>query len=113
MITMSFIYLDEVIKAKIWEGITARFFHSENLTFGKVKIENGAILPEHSHPHEQFTKMLKGKLEFTIGNEMKVMELGMVAHIPPGVPHSAKALTECFVFDCFNPVREDFKKLLE
>ena len=110
---MSFIYLDEVIEAKIWEGITARFFHSQNLTFGKVKIENGAILPEHSHPHEQFTKMLKGKLEFTIGNEMKVMELGMVAHIPPGVPHSAKALTECFVFDCFNPVREDFKKLLE
>ena len=36
----------------------------------------------------------------------------MVVNIPPGVTHSAKALTDCYVFDCFNPVREDFKKLI-
>jgi len=110
---MSFINFGELKEAKIWEGIKARFFHSDNLTFGKVKIENGAILPEHSHPHEQFTKILEGRLEFKIGDETKVMEPGMLAHIPPGVPHSAKALTECYVFDCFHPVREDFKKLLK
>ena len=60
---MGFIILDEVKEAKIRGGITARFFHSDNLTFGKVRIENGAILPEDSHPNEQFTKMLEGKLE--------------------------------------------------
>jgi len=110
---MSFINFEEVKEAEIWEGITARFFHSDNLSFGKVKINNGAILPEHSHHHEQFTKVLEGRLEFKIGNETKVLESGMVAHIPPNVLHSAIALTECLVFDCFNPVREDFKSLVE
>ena len=110
---MSFINFNEVKEVMIWEGMKARFFHSDNLSFGKVKIENGAILPEHSHPQEQFTKILEGRLEFKIGDEVKVMEPGMVAHIPPGVPHSGKALTECYVFDCFHPVREDFKKLIE
>jgi quercetin dioxygenase-like cupin family protein len=110
---MSFINFDEVKESEIWEGITARLFHSDNLTFGKVKIENGAILPEHSHHNEQFTKVLEGRLEFKIGDETKVLESGMVAHVPPDVPHSAKALTACIVFDCFYPFREDFKRLVE
>ncbi len=66
---MSFINFDEVKESEIWEGITARFFHSDNLTFGKVKIENGAILPEHSHHNDQFTKVHKGRLEFKIVDE--------------------------------------------
>ncbi len=70
---MSIINFDEVKEAEIWEGITARFFHSDNLTFGKVKIENGAILPEHSHHNEQFTKVLEGRLEFKIGDETIVL----------------------------------------
>jgi len=110
---MGFINFDAVKEAEIWKGTTARFFHSDNLTFGRVKLRNGALLPEHSHHHEQFTMVLQGRLKFTIGGKTRTLRPGMVAHIPPDTPHSGKALTRCIVLDNFYPVREDFRNLVE
>jgi quercetin dioxygenase-like cupin family protein len=75
-----------------------------------VNIDEGAVLPEHSHPHEQFTKVVEGKIEFTIGNETRMLTANMVAHMPPNVPHSARAITKVVVFDTFYPVREDLRE---
>ncbi len=109
---MSFFDFKDVPNVEIMPGFNARFHHSEQLTFGPVTIEAGAELPEHSHVNEQFTKVLEGRLEFTIAGETKILEAGMVAHMPPHTPHSAKALTRCRVFDCFYPFREDLKQML-
>jgi len=35
----------------------------------------------------------------------------IAAFIPSNTPHSAKAITECKVIDCFLPVRQDFVEL--
>ena len=67
-------------------------------------------MPEHSHPHEQWSHLIEGQLEFNIGGEKKVISPGMAAFIPSHVPHSAKAMTKCKVIDCFLPAREDFVK---
>jgi len=91
------------------KGIKGRYIHTKNNTFGFVEIEEGAILPEHSHFHEQTTQIIKGKLKMTIGGETKVLEPGMFTIIPSNVPHSAVALTNCKVTDTFCPVREDYK----
>jgi quercetin dioxygenase-like cupin family protein len=50
-------------------------------------------------------------LEFDIAGEKMILTSGMTAFIPSNMPHSAVALTECKVLDCFTPVREDFRKL--
>jgi quercetin dioxygenase-like cupin family protein len=66
-------------------------------------------LPSHAHPHEQLTTVLSGELELTVGGEVRVLRAGMVAFIPGGVPHSARALTACEVMDVFHPVRDDYR----
>lgn len=95
----------------IWDGIHGRMHHSEQLTFGHFRIDAGAILPAHSHPHEQWTHVVEGELEFTIDGEITVLKPGMAAFIPSNAEHSARALTACRVIDCFDPVREDFRAL--
>jgi len=108
---MPFINFNKITHSKIWEGIHGSLFHCDTLTFGHVIVEDGAILPEHHHTNEQWTHVIEGELEFTIGGETMVLTPGITAHIPPDVPHSAKALTRVKLIDCFMPVREDFKTL--
>lgn len=101
--------ISEIPERLLVKGIKGRYVHTENSTIGFVEIEKGAILPMHSHFHEQTTQITKGKLEMTIGGKTKVLEPGMFTIIPSNVPHSAVALTYCLVTDTFCPVREDYK----
>lgn len=94
---------------EIVPGLYGRFIHGDKITLSFVDIEDGAILPEHSHPHEQITYILEGELEMTIGGEKMLLTPGMVHVIPGNTPHSAIARTPCKVLDAFSPVREDYK----
>ncbi len=101
---ISKIELKEIIK-----GFNGRFFHTNNFTIAFWEIEEGAMLPEHSHIHEQTTQVIEGKLEMLIDGISTVLEPGMIANIPSNVIHSGKALTNCKVTDVFSPTREDYK----
>lgn len=91
------------------KGFHGKYIHTENTTIGVVEIDEGSILPEHSHPHEQTTIVTEGRLELTIDGETQVFYPGLVAHVPGDVKHSGKAITNCKVIDVFYPVREDYK----
>ena len=106
---MPFYNLSQRPSKEIWPGLTGQFHHSDSHTFGLIQIEEGAVLPEHHHVHEQYTYVLEGRLEFTIGGETQIAEAGTLSHIPSNVPHSARALTKVTVLDAFNPVREDIR----
>lgn len=108
---MPFIDFTGKKNVKIWEGISGTFHHSQQLTFGHLTLDKGITLPEHSHIHEQWTHVISGELELTVNGETAILQPGMAAHIPSFAPHSAKAITECKVIDCFLPVREDFIEL--
>ena len=108
---MTFIDFNTRKRIQIWEGISGPVFHSDQATFGHFILEAGSVLPAHSHPHEQWTHLIEGELEFNIDGESKMMRAGMTAYIPSNVVHSAKVITKCKAIDCFIPVREDFKEL--
>ena len=108
---MAFVDFSTKKRLKIFEGITGTFAHSQQSTVGYITLEKGVHAPEHKHIHEQWTHVLSGELEFTCGGETKLLIPGMSAHIPSNVLHSAYAITECKVMDCFSPVREDFVEL--
>src|SRR5262245_51014776 len=93
----------------IISGFRARIIHSERMTFVMWKIEAGAVLPEHSHPHEQVAHVLRGEFEITIDGETRKVGAGEVAAIPPDARHSGRALTDCEIMDAFCPVREDYR----
>jgi quercetin dioxygenase-like cupin family protein len=52
--------------------------------------------------------MVKGTMDFRIGDEKRIMKPGDVAVIPGGVEHEAYFPEDSEVIDFFAPVREDF-----
>ncbi|AMC10990.1 cupin [Lutibacter profundi] len=104
-----FKYISKIKQKEIIEGFKGRFFHTDSFTIAFWEIEKGAILPEHSHIHEQTTQVIEGTLEMTVHGKTQVLESGMIINIPSNVKHSGKALTTCKLTDTFCPVREDYK----
>lgn len=103
------IEINKLPQNEVKDGFMARFVHTENLTLGYWDVEEGAILPMHSHYNEQLTQVLEGKFEMTIGEQTQIYEMGQLVVIPPHVVHGGKAITKCKIFDIFCPVREDYK----
>ena len=101
--------ISKIAPKEIIKGFNGRFFHANNFTIAFWEIEEGSVLPEHSHIHEQSTQVIEGKLELVIDGVSTVLESGMIANIPSNVIHRGKALTNCKVTDVFSPTREDYK----
>jgi len=72
------------------------------------KIKVGAHAAAHKHPHEQIVWMIKGKMDFRIGNERRLMGAGDIAVIPGGTEHEGFFPEDTEVVDIFSPPREDF-----
>ena len=106
---MNLVNLFDIKEENILPGYWVKFVHSANMTFAHWRIEAGAPLPNHSHPHEQVTTILDGDFEITIDGETKVLSPGMVVIIPGDTKHSGRAVSECRILDTFYPAREDYR----
>ncbi len=94
---------------EIMPGYHGRMVHSEQMTWVFWDVEPGAVVPEHSHPHEQIMHVVEGQFEFTVGGVTEIYEPGAVVVIPSNVPHAGKAITACKLMDVFSPVREEYR----
>ncbi len=91
-------------------GAQTRTFWGEQMLFSLVEVEAGALVPLHTHPHEQGGIIVSGALEMGIGGEVKVLQPGDMYIIPGGVEHYAQGQeTRAVALDIFSPVREEFK----
>lgn len=90
-------------------GVSRKILGYDNqIMMVKVKFEKGAIGAPHQHFHTQTTYCSKGKFEFEINGEKKIIEAGDGVYIEPNLLHSAICLEEGMLIDVFSPVREDF-----
>jgi quercetin dioxygenase-like cupin family protein len=97
---------------RIWDGVDARVFSGERLSFGVVELEPGAVVPEHRHEHEQLGMVLSGRMSFRIGEESRELGPGETWTIPSNAPHEATAGPDgAVVIDVFAPVRGDWASL--
>ena len=106
---MHFFNLENIEIKEPVKGFKGKFVHSENQTIAIWDIDEGAVLPEHSHTHEQISTILEGEFQLTIDNVTKTVDKNSVAVIPSNIPHSGLALTKCKIIDVFYPVREEYK----
>lgn len=91
-------------------GIRLKTFWGENMLLSVVELDAEAVLPNHSHPHEQAGTVISGTLRLTIAGETRDLRPGDAYVIPGGVEHSAIAgLMPTKVVDIFSPVREEYK----
>jgi quercetin dioxygenase-like cupin family protein len=108
---MAFINYNTKKKVSIFTGVCSAMEHSAKITYGCVSLDAGVIVPAHSHPHEQWTYVLEGEMEFTLNGETQLLLPGMGAFIASNVLHGALAVTACKVIDVFTPVREDYRAM--
>ena len=90
-------------------GIKRQMVVGQNVMVVRFTFEPFLVTDEHTHPHEQMTLVLKGRVKFMISGEERIVSAGDVLHFPPHNRHGATMLDEEVVLiDIFSPIREDF-----
>jgi quercetin dioxygenase-like cupin family protein len=106
---MPFIDLSQYPEIQPVPGCRMRTPHGQHLMLSYLRMDAGAVVPLHQHPHEQGGVLLQGTLELTIGDETRTVPAGSLFLIPPNTPHRAVAVGgPCVVLDVFSPIREDY-----
>ena len=101
--------VDDILAHEIIPGYRGRFILSERMTAAYWEIAAGAQMQEHSHPQEQIVNMQEGRFDLTVDGTVHRLNPGDVVVIPPDVPHSGMAITDCRILDVWSPVREDYR----
>jgi quercetin dioxygenase-like cupin family protein len=109
-----FLRLDAVAPFALAAGVRARALFGDDAMLNLVELDPGAIVPEHSHPHEQLGIGLRGLITMVVGGEEHPLGPMDAMHIPSGVVHKGVAGPEgALVLDVFTPIREDFRALAD
>jgi len=82
--------------------------HGAKTLMTEFRLERGALLPKHKHPHEQTGYLVSGRMDLSIGSETYAVSAGDSWCIPGDVEHSAIAREDSVAIEVFCPVREDY-----
>ncbi len=95
----------------LFPGVTITTAWGDKLMMSFVIFEYAdALVPTHSHPHEQMGMGMEGEFELIIDGEARTIAAGDSYCIPSNVPHSAKSVNgPARALDIFSPPREDYK----
>ena len=93
------------------EGIERQMVVGELMMICRFRFAPFLVTPEHSHPHEQMSIVVSGRVRFFVEGEERIAVPGDVLHFPSNCWHGATMMDEEVVLiDIFSPVREDFLK---
>ncbi|MGQ9722962.1 MAG: cupin domain-containing protein [Candidatus Jordarchaeum sp.] len=81
----------------------------EKMMLCEFTFQKGAIVPAHTHPHEQVGYVVKGKVKLRIGEKKYLLGTGDSYYIKPNIDHSAELIEESIIIDVFCPPREDYR----
>jgi len=91
------------------EGIERQMVVGQNVMMCRFRFAPFVVTAEHTHPHEQMTLVVKGKVKFFISGEERIVSAGDILHFPPNNRHGATMLDEeVILIDIFSPIRENF-----
>lgn len=106
----TFLDIDEIRPYTLAAGVLGRPIFGSGATVNVVELEANAVVPEHSHPHEQIGFVLRGVMEMTIDGETRQLAPMEGFVIPGGVAHAGRSGPEgATVVDVFQPAREDIR----
>ena len=106
---MAFFRVSELPATEMAPGMVRRSVYTDHAMVTFFTFEPGTVLPVHDHIHEQITYVIRGAMEFTLGDDVQVLRAGDGVCSPPGVPHGAVVLDEeTFALDAWYPRREEY-----
>ncbi len=75
----------------------------------EVRMDAGAAVPIHTHPHEQTGYLVSGRGRFCLGHEEREIGPGDCWLVPSGAPHEVTALEPSLFIDIFSPPRQEYR----
>ena len=93
--------LPGVVRRTLTEG--------ERMMLVEVTLAQGAVVPSHTHPHEQIGYLASGRLLFEVGDERRELSAGDSWEVPSNVSHQVTALEQSVAIDIFSPPREEYR----
>jgi quercetin dioxygenase-like cupin family protein len=81
----------------------------ERMMLCEVRMQKDAVVPLHTHPHEQTGYLVSGRCRFQLGEEVREIGAGDCWMVPGGVEHEATALEDSVFIDVFSPPREEYR----
>lgn len=102
---------DDIPREAVTPMIGRKLVTGERMMLAQVYLDEGCVVPKHSHENEQLTWIVEGALRFRLGEEGRdevVVRAGEVLHIPSNLPHEAEALEDTVDVDIFAPPRSDW-----
>jgi len=90
---------DKFVRKLAWDG---------KIMIGLTLVEQGYVVPLHSHDNEQITFVTSGKWRFSIDGKVTDVGPNEMISIPANVPHTAEAVETLVAYDIFTPPREDW-----
>jgi quercetin dioxygenase-like cupin family protein len=91
-------------------GFMVRVASGQRIMFSHVTLQPNAVAPLHNHAEEQMGLILEGEIEFTIGEETRLIKKGDMYLVPAGTGHGGTAgAAGCVALDAFSPPREVYK----
>lgn len=103
------IQLSAVEAREIMPGYHGRMIHTQTMTLAFWEVEEGAVVPEHSHANEQVMHVLEGRFKLTVDGVDGIYQPGDLVVIGPHIAHGGVALSTCKLLDVFSPPREDYR----
>jgi quercetin dioxygenase-like cupin family protein len=96
--------------AEPFAGIVMRGVFGAGASLSVVELAPDALLPRHSHPHEQLGIVLEGALSLIVDGVEHRLGPNEAYVIPGGVEHAARSGPDgCRAIDVFVPAREDYR----
>jgi quercetin dioxygenase-like cupin family protein len=75
----------------------------------EIELKKDAVVPLHTHPHEQIGYLSRGRLLFRIGDEKRELREGDSWIVHSNVPHEVTALEDSIAIDIFSPPRDEYR----
>lgn len=85
---------DKFVRKLAWDG---------KIMVGLTLVEQGYVVPLHSHDNQQITFVTSGKWRFTIGGKVTDVGPNEMISIPANMPHTAEAVETLVAYDIFTP----------
>jgi quercetin dioxygenase-like cupin family protein len=99
----------EATAVEMFPGVVRRTLTSgDRTTLVEITLAEGAVVPEHTHPHEQIGYVVSGRVSFVIDGEERELGAGDSYLVPGGAKHLVTALEASVCIDIFSPVREEY-----
>jgi quercetin dioxygenase-like cupin family protein len=90
------------------DGIRRKLYKpGKGLMSMMISFDSLASGPAHSHPHEQITFVISGRLALMMNDKVHEIGAGEQLYVPGNEVHSVEALEDSLVLEVFTPLRED------